>query len=203
MSLLLESIKVESNLLHNLSYHKERIRKSLDRCYHSDVKDPIDYNEIERHISELDSSLHKLRIEYSDEEFSYTCTPYALRSIKTLRVVHDDNIDYSEKYLDRELINSLFRTRGDNDDVIIIRNGRVTDTSYCNVAFLSEGIWYTPDLPLLEGTRRAQLLQEGVITTKEMPVTEIHNYESCRLFNAMMDFGQVEIEIQDIHNLLH
>jgi len=116
--------------------------------------------------------------------------------------VHDDNIDYSEKYLDRELINSLFSKRGDKDDVLIIRNGRVTDTSYCNVAFLSESIWYTPDIPLLEGTRRAQLLQDGIITTKEMPVTEIHNYESCRLFNAMMDFGQVEIEIQDIHNLL-
>jgi len=85
--------------------------------------------------------------------------------------------------------------RGNQDDVLIVRNNLLTDTSIANVALEKEGVWYTPRTPLLKGTKRALLLEQGVLTECDIPSDEISSYSHIALFNAMIDFQSLVLEI--------
>ena len=71
-------------------------------------------------------------------------------------MIDNDDICYPYKYTDRDNINRLIELRGDCDDILIIKNGMVTDSSYANVVFRDlNGNWVTPSTFLLPGTIRA------------------------------------------------
>lgn len=53
--------------------------------------------------------------------------------------------------------------------------------------------WLTPAHPLLAGTKRAFLLDQGAITEKDLTPDDLMKAEKIRLFNAMIDFGEIEI----------
>ena len=75
-----------------------------------------------------------------------------MRQVNTLRLVVDDAVDYTYKSTDREGLNRLYARRDGADDVLIVKDGRLTDTSIGNVAFFRDGEkWYTPLLPLAQG----------------------------------------------------
>ncbi len=118
-----------------------------------------------------------------------TYAPYKPKDIKFLHLVYDDNIDYSYKSSDRTRLQSLAAQKGDCDEVLIIRNNLITDTSYTNVAVYVRGKWLTPRLPLLKGTRRASLLDKGLIIEADIHPDDITDNTEIMLFNAMMDFG--------------
>ena len=80
-------------------------------------------------------------------------------------------------------------------DVLIVRNNLLTDTSIANVALEKEGVWYTPRTPLLKGTKRALLLEQGVLTECDIPSDVISSYSPIALFNAMIDFQSLVLEI--------
>ena len=80
-------------------------------------------------------------------------------------------------------------------DVLIVRNNLLTDTSIANVALEKEGVWYTPRTPLLKGTKRALLLEQGVLTECDIPSDVISSYSHIALFNAMIDFQSLVLEI--------
>ena len=63
-------------------------------------------------------------------------------------------------------LNSLFQIRQDKDDILIVKNGLLTDTSIANIALYDGNDWYTPLHPLLKGTKRAELLDKGVLKEK-------------------------------------
>ena len=69
------------------------------------------------------------------------------------------------KLRQRGKLNELFAKKGSCDDVIIVRNGLITDSSYANLIFFDGREWITPKVPLLEGTCRARLLASGKIKT--------------------------------------
>ena len=62
-----------------------------------------------------------------------------------------------------------------------------------NLAFLKNNIWYTPKKPLLKGTKRSSLLDNDLIVEKQITKDEVQSYEAVRIFNAMIDFGEIEI----------
>ena len=92
-------------------------------------------------------------------------------------------------------LEALRALRGNQDDVLIVRNNLLTDTSIANVALEKEGVWYTPRTPLLKGTKRALLLEQGVLTECDIPSDEISSYSHIALFNAMIDFQSLVLEI--------
>ena len=59
--------------------------------------------------------------------------------------------------------NQLIEKRKHADDIIIVKNGLVTDSFYANLAFLKNGIWFTPETPLLLGVQRQFLLSQKTI----------------------------------------
>ena len=78
----------------------------------------------------------------------------------------------------------------------------LTDTSIANIALYKEGKWFTPKYPLLKGTRRAGLLAEGIIEEDIVMADSLHKYEKIRLFNAMISFGEVEMDIKNVFTVL-
>jgi len=153
---------------------------------------------LRKHIvipTHLRKGLVKCRIVYSNDIQEITYTPYQPKSIKSLKLVEDNTIDYHCKYLDRNHINELYTQRGNCDDIIIVKNGMLTDSSYSNIALRKDGEWFTPSSYLLNGTRRQQLIDQGRIIEKEISMDEIGNYEAISLINAMMGLGQLKINL--------
>ena len=83
---------------------------------------------------------------------------------------------------------ALSARKGSCDDILIVKNGLVTDTSFSNVAFLDGSRWLTPEHPLLEGTKRAKLLEAGILAEADIRPEEIYRFKKVRLINAMMDW---------------
>jgi len=115
-----------------------------------------------------------------------------MRPVHSLRLVTCDEIDYSYKSTDRQCLNDLFAQRGGHDDILIIRDGLLTDTSICNVALWNGTSWITPARPLLCGTMRAYLLDKGLVQAEDIPVEDLPKYTRIRLFNALIGFGEID-----------
>lgn len=79
-----------------------------------------------------------------------------------------------------------------------MRDGLLTDTSICNIALWDGTSWITPARPLLRGTARARLLDNGLIKSGDIRPEELPGYERIRLFNAMIGFGEVEFPVFNI-----
>lgn len=92
----------------------------------------------------------------------------------------------------------LFHSRQGHDEILIINNGLVTDCFYYNVAFWDGRHWLTPKSPLLAGTARTRLLDNDIIKEKDISSTAINSYEKICLFNALNDFGKVELAVDKI-----
>jgi 4-amino-4-deoxychorismate lyase len=188
MSLLVETLKVEDGNVLNISYHNDRMLRSLYMIYGIRTG-----QRLENIIIVPESALNgvfKCRVIYNDKTFQVEFLPYILRPVNSLKLVHSDEICYPYKYIDRTRINRLFEQRGDCDDILIIKNGMVTDSSYANVIFRDfEGNWVTPASFLLPGTKRAALLHQGLIAETTIGYSDINNYSEAKLINSMIEFG--------------
>ena len=196
MSLLLESIKFEDGNFSNLFHHEQRMNRSLRMlCGASD------YLELEEFLSRIDkpaSGLYKCRIVYDENSMEVEFLPYVAKPITTLRVVEHDRISYEFKYCDRKNINRLFDLRRECDDVLIVKRGFVTDTSYCNIVFRKGKRWLTPWSALLRGTQRQKLLERNIIAEEDIRLEDISSFDCFKLINAMIEFDGPELEISNI-----
>lgn len=123
---------------------------------------------------------------------------YHVKPIRSLRLVTHDTIDYSHKSTDRSQLNALYRQRGDADDVLVVKNGLITDTWYANVALLKGDQWYTPASPLLKGTKRAQLIHDGKLVETDVTPDKLDDYSQISIINAMIDLGDLVMSISAI-----
>lgn len=188
MSLLLcfETICVQNRQLINLAYHEARLNKTRSELF--GLKDLWNLSELLTIPDFVSDAPHKCRLAYSENVNNIKWEPYNFRTITQIQRVYDDTIDYSYKYNDRTSLNSLYEKRADAEEILIIKNGMVTDTLYCNVAFLKDDKWFTPDSPLLPGTQRAFLLDTGVVQEASISENDISDYSHIRLFNAMVNW---------------
>ncbi len=196
MSLLFESIRIENGKFENLVYHEQRMKRSLKALF--GVDEPFDLEADLLHVPVPDESIYKCRLIYDDERRQLELEEYRPRIVKSLKIVEHDKINYEFKYTDRKTLNHLFSLREQCDDVLIVKRGLVTDTSYANVAFRKGKEWFTPWQPLLKGTMRQQLLEYDKIHEEEITLRDIQDFEAVKIFNAMLRFDSEEIAIQNI-----
>jgi 4-amino-4-deoxychorismate lyase len=137
----------------------------------------------------------KCRIVYGEKVEEVTYSPYKMRTVSSLRIVKSEDIKYEYKRLDRSGINNLFEQRGECDDILICKNGLITDTSIGNVAFYDGLSWHTPAKPLLCGTQRQYLLDNNMIMSNDISVDSIGEYKEVMIFNAMIPFGELRLKI--------
>jgi len=191
--LLLETIKIEDGEVHNLSYHQDRCTKSRQKLFQS--KDVLDLSSI---IVAPKDGLYRCRILYAENVHSIEYIPYTPKEIQTLKIVSSD-IEYNLKYANRDALNTLLESNKDVDEVIIEKDGYLTDTTIANIAFFDGKQWLTPEKPLLQGTMRAKLIDEGFLQPKEIKQADLQNYSQVALMNAMIGFKILKIDtIQNI-----
>jgi 4-amino-4-deoxychorismate lyase len=201
---LLESIRCEKGELQNLPYHQARMDASVEAL--SGKANSIMLGEIKvpEHCRQ---GLFKCRVIYGKTLESVEFLPYQRRVINTLKVVDANEvateiateIDYSCKFADRAIFHRLLEKCANCDDILIVKNGLLTDTSYTNILFFDGRLWLTPALPLLQGTQRAKLLAEDKIVNAAIRPSDIAHFQKARLINAMMRFEDgVDIDIGKI-----
>jgi 4-amino-4-deoxychorismate lyase len=183
MCLLIETIRVENGSLCNINYHNNRLNNSRRVLFDSLEDIILDKIVIPPQFSE---GIYKCRVTYNKEIRKIEFEPYSMRAINSLKLVNADNIEYTYKYKNRETINRLSELRQDCDDILMVKNGYITDTSYANIVFTKGEELFTPNTPLLAGTRREYYLQKGIIKTTKITPTDLHNYSNARIINAMI-----------------
>lgn len=189
MSPFIETIRIEHGAIQNLSYHNQRMNATRKALFGPDTL--IDLADSIQPDNCLQRT--KCRIEYNKDILMVDYAPYQIRPVHSLRLLSCDAIDYPYKSTNRSALNALFADRGEADDILIIRNGLLTDTSICNIALWNGETWVTPAMPLLPGTMRASLLNAGKIIPSDIRPEDLPDYSRIRLFNAMIGFGEVEI----------
>ena len=146
----------------------------------------------------LNYDLFKCHVVYNELIVQVKFEPYKPRIIKTLQLVQADSIQYEHKFLDRSCLDKLSETTL-ADDVLIVKNGLLTDTSFANIVFFDGDRWVTPSTPLLHGIKREYYLEIGRIKEVEITVEDLPHFQKAILINAMLDLetGPL-IEIKNI-----
>ncbi|MEM6299695.1 MAG: aminotransferase class IV [Bacteroidota bacterium] len=205
MSRFLESIRLENGQLPLLLYHQSRVNHTILEFRKSLVgtpttaKTPFSLKQLLKNENLPKEGLFKVRIVYGLTVERLEILPYTVRPINSLQVVDlPSEYDYSFKYTDRSVLNNAFEKRKKADDVLLIRDGFVTDSYYANTVFWKGGKAFVPDMPLLNGVRRKHLLDLGKVQIKTIRKDDIWGYEKVSLVNALLPLGTIEIPTHQI-----
>ena len=193
----IESIRVERGTMCNTGYHLERSTRSIlhhfGLVYELPLKQLFDC--MWGRNGENAEEIYKCRVVYSKRVISASLDHYMQKQSISLKVVTGDNVEYPFKYEDRGCFDNLLKQKGSCDDIIIVKRGLVTDTSYGNIVYDLNGILYTPVNCLLKGTRRGLLLREGIIAERDLHFHEIEQCRSFYMINAMLNMIPAEVII--------
>ncbi len=190
MSLLFETICVRDGVLQNLDYHNERFNRSRKELFganrHIDLRSFVCIAPASR------NGIYKCKLVFDKKIQDIIIEPYTPKLIERLYCVEANNIDYSYKYLDRSILDNLKKDliNPAQEDIMIVRNGEITDSSYANLVFWNGSKWLTPEKPLLAGTKRAKLLSENRIFAQKIQLNDLQKFSKLMLINAMLDFDE-------------
>ena len=85
-------------------------------------------------------------------------------------------------------MDNLFSKKDSADEIIIIKNGIVTDTTIANIAIFYENIWLTSKNCLLNGTTKNRLIEEKFLIEKDITPKMLKDAPKIALMNAMIGF---------------
>ena len=185
--MLLETIKVKDRVILNKKLHEYRMKRSIKSIFGQNLSFDLSY-----FINIQKGGTFRCRVIYDTSIKRVEYIPYELTLSKSIKIVYDDSIDYSHKYENRESLNNLYSKRDCCDDVLIVKNSLITDTTKANVAFLYNNIWITPKKPLLEGTYREKLILNSLLKERDIYVDDINFFSKVALMNSMTGFYLIE-----------
>lgn len=202
---LLETICMKAGEPLLLDYHIERMQLSYKEIYGSSL--PWSTAEVDSLLMEafrrdmgndrvvgkffMGGSLtekFKARVLYGKDILRVEVSPYHKRKVDSLRCVQvGQALDYHLKYLDRTVFSPYLALKGKADDILMIRDGRPTDTSYSNIVLYDGSSYYTPSSFLLPGVKRRFLIEQGVVQEVDVKVGDLGSFQKIFLINAMLD----------------
>ena len=156
--LLFETIKILDFKPQNLKFHIKRVEVSADEALKFDLE---------------------------------SCLDSPLAGPVRAKVIYDrggnlKSVEYFA-YEMRKFYEFIDAAKGAFGEIVMIKNGLVTDTSIANLAIFNDG-WITPKSPLLRGTTRARLLEEGFLRQEDISVQRLLEAKRFGVMNAMMGF---------------
>ncbi len=199
MSQFIESIKIEDQKVFLLELHQKRVN---DTFAHFGAQGSIDLSKIINDLGVDEDGFYKLRIVYDlKKSYKHQLIPYAIAEIENFQLMENNSYDYSFKFEDRKEFERM-KTKAKTEEIIIVKNNHITDTSYTNLLFLKDETWYTPTTYLLNGVMRQHLLKEKKIKEAEITLQNIRKFSHFQLINSMNDFDDMFIyPIERIVNL--
>lgn len=195
--LFIETFAIRDGAICNFSLHMDRILSTLR---HHNIKNDfwLRFSEKELRLPKQ-QGVYKGRMIYGETLHEFSSAPYIAKNVKSLQMVEADHINYAYKYADRSPLNLLLEQCKKADDILIIKNGLVTDTGYTNVLFFDTETYYTPTSYLLNGTQRRFLLSKRLIKERKISSEDVFHFSSIFLINALLDWEhKIEIPITSI-----
>lgn len=191
MSQFIETICYVNRELRNLDLHQNRFNKT--RLAHFPKAKLINLTEEITIPSNLNEDKYKVRVVYGKDIELIEFIPYQIKPLNTIAVYKIDSLfDYTYKNIDRSYFDQIIRQSG-KDDLILIKDNFVTDTTYTNLIFFNGTEWHTPSTYLLPGIMRQHLLNKEKVKEKVIKITDLKNYISFKRINAMISFEEAEI----------
>jgi 4-amino-4-deoxychorismate lyase len=184
MSQFFESIRFNDGIAENLNFHQARVHKTLNAFDAS--HNSIELTTIIQELVLPTLGLFKLKISYDlNGNYEAKCNPYQYKQINHFALVDIKGQSYDYKYENRDWINEALAQSG-KDEIMMHDDGLIKDCSYTNIIFFDGVNWHTPQSPLLEGTQRAKLIQEGIIISKALHINDLPNFIEFKCINAMI-----------------
>lgn len=197
MCLLFETIKVKSNALVNIDYHNARVNQARKDIF--GVLDVWDLRRLIEQPSFNPEQVYRCKFIYGIKFQSVEFIPYNIKPLRSLKLIEVESIDYSYKYLDRNILDNLKRSCPETDDVIFVIGNKISDCSYANLVFFDGEKWITPSTPLLKGTKRQYYIDEQIIKECVVEVRDLNRFSKMKIINAMIDLDESpEIQIENI-----
>ncbi|GAB4400846.1 MAG: aminotransferase class IV family protein [Microscillaceae bacterium] len=182
-NILLESIRLYEGQFANLRGHQARLQRAFTELFPG--LPPLSLFEALSVPAQAEKGLWKCRIEYGITLRKITYSPYQISPINQVQLVEASSLDYRHKWVNRQRIDQCFALRQKADEILMIKNGFITDTSYGNIVFEEGNQWFTPAFPLLEGTQRALLLEAGQIKAEEIRPEDLKHFRRFKIINAL------------------
>ena len=190
MSQFIESIKVEDQEIYLLEFHQKRVEQTFA---HFGKEGSIDIAKIYKHLEHDEDGLYKLRVIYDlDKKVRTQMIPYAIPEIEDFQLVENNSFDYSFKFEDRKELEKM-KIKSKAEEIIIVKNNHITDTSFTNLLFLKGKDWFTPTSYLLNGVQRQNLLKQKKIKETEVTLQNLKQFSHFQLINALNDFDDMFI----------
>ena len=169
---------------------------------HFGMENSINLAKIIKDLKIDEDGFFKLRIVYDlNRNYKTQLIPYAVAEIDSFQLVENNTYDYAFKFEDRKEFERM-KTKAKTEEIIIVKNNCITDTSYTNLLFLKDEKWYTPSTYLLNGVMRQHLLATKKIKETEITLQNIKEFTHFQLINSMNDFDDMFIyPIERIVNL--
>ena len=197
MSRLIESIQLRNGTFSRLEQHQARV----DHSYHQ-VFGKLPTWRLHNLLMTYEvpaEGLYKCRVVYDAKTVQAEFSRYHVKPVHTLKLIVDDEMAYAHKWEDRSRLNEAMAQRGNCDDILLVKNGLITDTFYANLAFQMNEEWFTPESFLLPGTMRQFLLDRGVLQKRCIDIHNFREFSRVKLINAMLGWDGPVIPIGNIY----
>ncbi|HDL5372547.1 TPA: aminotransferase class IV [Mannheimia haemolytica] len=181
---LFETLSIIDGKVQNLQYHQQRFEQATQEYFGCEPRFSLADILVVPEASQRGKV--RCRIDYNATEFELKFFIYSPKKVERFRLVEVENWDYHLKFSDRKRFDLLPILQ--NEEVIILNNGYVSDCSIGNLLFLKQGIWYSPQHYLLKGTQLSKLLDEGKVVLAKIAKQDLHQYEKIMLINALNPF---------------
>lgn len=184
MCQFIETICYEGGRFQRIGLHNERCNRTRNHFFGLQPNLQLElYLSIPSHLK---NEIVKCSVTYEIEIIGIKYDLYKIRPVNSLQIITDNVIDYSFKYADRTKLNALYQLRGQSDDILIVKEGLITDTSYANIVIRKNEKWYSPQNPLLRGTRLESYLSESIVTPALLRPEDLFLFSEARIINAMI-----------------
>ncbi|MFZ1675679.1 MAG: aminotransferase class IV [Saprospiraceae bacterium] len=197
----LETICIRDGMPQHLDWHQRRIKNTMQHLFPA-IQHEWELIDLIRPPLRFMQGTVRCRVLYNQAELTVHYFEYRLHSIQRLQLIEiPDAYDYKYKYADRIVLENLYTQRKESDDILMTRDGWITDTSIANIAFSKNGRWYSPSIPLLAGTTWKRLISSGIMIPSPIHKSQLGLFDSFKIFNAMNEWESAE-EIP-VKNILH
>ncbi len=177
-----ETIKCENYEVFHLNYHQKRVASTIGKNH-----------DLLKQIQPPNSKLLKCKVVYNEDEITdVSFTPYKKKEISSLKIIRKDEINYKQKSTNRAELESLYKQKGRADDILIVKQNLITDTTIANIAICVKNQWLTPKTALLQGTTRQRYIDNGTVEELDVTVELFKKAEKIALLNAMIGFDILE-----------
>lgn len=200
---LLESLKLDNGNYPLMDYHIQRLSHSAQYFGYPFAMDKVK-EELAILANRFKKGVYKVRLIYHPSgKMELECQPVKpidgpIRTVIAPTPVDKNNIYLYHKTTNREIYQKIDQATPPHVLSTLLWNNEeyITEFTIGNIVVEKDGRFFTPPVSdgLLPGTHRQQLLEENKIIEKQIPLSELKQYEQIWFINSIQGWVRVQLE---------